>query len=87
MKLIAEDDYSIVTIVDKSDGVSCSDAIGLCRRLLMGLGFHPDTLAALMPDEAELDDIIASAIKSEFPEPELIKKELDTTEGLTEYTP
>ena len=48
----------------------------------MGLGFHPDTLAALMPDEAELDDIISSIIKSE--NPEIV---VDTTEGLTEYTP
>ena len=82
MKLIAEDDYSIVTIVDKSDGVTCDEAVGLCRRLLMALDYHPDTIAALMPDEAELDDIISSIIKSE--NPEIV---VDTTEGLTEYTP
>jgi hypothetical protein len=66
MKIQAEDEYSIVTIVDKTSDVDATSAVRLCKRLLMGLDFHPDSITALMPDEHELDDIIADAIKSEI---------------------
>ena len=65
MKIQIEDEYSIVTIVDKTEGSTCSNAVGLCRRLLMALEYHPDTVASLMPDEHELDEIIADGIKAQ----------------------
>jgi hypothetical protein len=84
MKIQAEDEYSIVTIVDKTSDVDATSAVKLCKRLLMGLDFHPDNITALMPDEHELDEIISNGINSEIVDN--VKVSVDNDEGLTEYT-
>jgi len=77
-KLILEDDYSIVTIDDKTGKVGLSDAIQQCRDILGASGYHRDNIAALIPDENELDKIISDAVQAQKEDDkEMIRYELD----------
>jgi len=78
-KLTLEDDYSIVTIEDKTGKVGVSDAVRQCRMVLIASGYHPDNISALMPDENELDEIISDAINSQ--------KGVDSTPEVFDTTP
>jgi hypothetical protein len=79
MRIQAENSHTIVTIVDKSEDAGIVSAVDMCKRLLMGLGFQPDSVAAQLPDEEELDSIIFDGIKAGLIE-EAEKKELDESE-------
>jgi len=77
-KLTLEDDYSVVTLEDKTGKVGVSDAIQQCRYALGATGYHPDNIAALMPDENELDKIVSEAVAAQkVDDQEMIRYELD----------
>ena len=64
-KLTLEDDYSVVTIEDKTNKVGVSDAIQQCRYALGATGYSQDNISALMPDEHELDKIVSEAVEAQ----------------------
>lgn len=77
-KLTLEDDYSVVTIEDKTNKVGVSDAIQQCRYALGATGYSQDNISALMPDEHELDKIVSDAVEAQkVDDQEMIRFELD----------
>ena len=63
MKLTLEDDYLSVNIENKSDGITVSEAIEMFRAALVGIGYHVDSIAAVMPSEEDVEAAIEVNIK------------------------
>ncbi len=82
MKLRAEDEYKIVTIESKATGIPLSELVRMFRGLAMALEYHPDSVRAQIPDEYELDEIIADAINCHEDE-DLLDKAEDPKYGFT----
>lgn len=60
---ITDNDYS-ATIESSDEGVCITQAVEMVRAALTGVGYHPDSVAAHLPSEEELDDIIAVILNS-----------------------
>ena len=80
MKLVAEDEYKIVTIESKATGLNISELVLMFRGLAMALEYHPDSVRAQIPDENELDDIISDAINAQRDE-DILDKADELTEN------
>ena len=63
MKLTLEDDYLSVNIENKSDGITVSEAIGMFRAALVGIGYNEDSIAAALPTEEDVEAAIEVNIK------------------------
>lgn len=60
---ITDPDYE-VSIESTEGDVNITQAVEMVRAALVGVGFHPDSVAAHIPSEEELDDIIADILNS-----------------------
>jgi len=60
---ITDSEYS-ATIESAEDDVHITQATEMVRAALVGIGFHPDSVAAHLPNEEELDDIIGDILNS-----------------------
>tara|TARA_R110000796_G_scaffold157029_1_gene273773 strand:+ start:708 stop:905 length:198 start_codon:yes stop_codon:yes gene_type:complete len=60
---ITDSEYS-ATIESAEDGVNITQAVEMVRAALVGSGYHPDSVAAHLPSEEELDQIIADILNS-----------------------
>ena len=64
MKLTLTQQDKTVTIETKHDGHTVADMVTEMRCLLMAQDYHPDCVSAAIPNEHELDEIIASVVDS-----------------------
>ena len=60
---ITDPDYE-VSIESAEGEVGITQAVEMVRAALVGIGFHPDSVAAHLPNEEELDDIIGDILNS-----------------------
>lgn len=60
---ITDNEYS-ATIETAEDGVCVTQAVEMVRGALVGVGYHPDSVSAHLPTEAELDDMISDILNS-----------------------
>lgn len=60
---ITDPDYE-VSIESAEGDVGITQAVEMVRAALVGIGFHPDSVAAHLPNEEELDDIIGDILNS-----------------------
>ena len=60
---ITDPDYE-VSIESTEGDVSITKAVEMVRAALVGVGFHPDSVAAHVPTDEELDDIISDILNS-----------------------
>ena len=60
---ITDPDYE-VSIESAEGEVGITQAVEMVRAALVGIGFHPDSVAAHLPNEEELDEIIADILNS-----------------------
>jgi len=79
MKLTLEQNGVTVTIETEGDGQTGDQMAQLCRELLLGQGYHWDTVAESMPTEEDVVEMISDAINS--------NKEVDSTPEVFDTTP
>lgn len=79
MKISLTQHDRTVTIEVEGDGHTGDYMAQICRDLLLGQGYHWNTVYGAMPTEEEICEYVADAINTQ--------KEVDKDEGLTEYTP
>ena len=81
MKLTLTQQDKTVTIETEHDNHSLSDMVIELRCLLMAQDYHPDSVRSQVPDEHELDEIIANVIDSTKEQGEVnmdeIRKEIE----------
>ncbi len=65
MKLTTEDEYSIVTIESKETGLSIDKVVQMFRSIAHANEYSSDNIAALIPNEHQLDEMISDAIKAQ----------------------
>ena len=76
MKLQLIQNGTTVTIEREGDGQTGDQMAQLCRELLLGQGYHWDTVTESIPTEEDIVGFISDAINSQ--------KEVDKDAGLTE---
>lgn len=76
MKLQLTQNGTTVTIEREGDGQTGDQMAQLCRELLLGQGYHWDTVTEAIPTEEDVVELISDAINSQ--------KEIDKDAGLTE---
>jgi len=64
MKIQITDPEYEVSIESAEGDVGITQAVEMVRAALVGIGFHPDSVAAHIPNEEELDDIIGDILNS-----------------------
>ena len=64
MKIQITDPSYEVSIESAEGDVGITQAVEMVRAALVGIGFHPDSVAAHLPNEEELDDIIGDILNS-----------------------
>lgn len=79
MKLQLTEHDTTVTIETDSDDHNVREMAQMCRQLLLAQGYPPSCVSEHMPNEDDLDEIIADAINN--------KIDVDNNKGLTDYTP
>ena len=86
MKLQLEQNGTVVTIEREGDGQTGDQMAQLCRELLLGQGYHWDTVTESMPTEEDVVESIQEALELQRNE-DFFGKGIDKDAGLTEYTP
>ena len=79
MKLTLTQNGVTVTIETEGDGQTGDQMAQLCRELLLGQGYHWDTITEVMPTEEDVVEMISDAINSQ--------KEVDSPPEVFDTTP
>lgn len=76
MKLILQQNGTTVTIEREGDGQTGDQMAQLCRELLLGQGYHWDTVTESLPTEEDVVDLIRESLELQRCE-SFLDKEVD----------
>ena len=79
MKISLEQNGTTVTIEREGDGQTGDQMAQLCRELLLGQGYHPQTVYESSPTEEDVVEQIQDSLKS-HKEESFLEKEVDNSE-------